>query len=147
MNESSVMTLAFAQAGGANTPQPTPATNILLIEHDADCADALEVLLAGLPRVRAVRSASTAQLALADIKLGHTPDVILLSACAEAHALLANIQALRAAAPGAAIVLLSLYPAALSANVAALVDAAISKDTRRVELVELLARLRGSRRS
>jgi DNA-binding NarL/FixJ family response regulator len=142
-----VMTLAFAQAGGASVPRPTSTTNILLIEHDADCADALEVLLAGLPRVRTVRAASTAQLALADIKLGHAPDIIMLASCTASHALVATIQALRDAAPSAAIVLLSLYPAALSADVSALVDAAISKDTRRVELVELLARLRGGHKA
>ena len=147
MNDSSaVTTLAFAQAGGSSAPRPASTANILLIEHVDDCADALEVLLGGLPRVRTVRAASTAQLALADIKLGHAPDVILLGSCAETHALVATIQALRAVAPSAAIVLLSLYPEALSADVATLVDAAISKDTRRVELVELLARLRGSRR-
>ena len=146
MNDSSaVSTLALARSGESSAPRPTSTTNILLIEHNEDCADALEVLLAGLPRVRTVRATSTAQLALADIKLGHAPDVILLGSCGETHALVAIIRALRAAAPGAAIVLLSLYPEALSADVAVLVDAAISKDTRRVQLVELLAQLRDSR--
>jgi DNA-binding NarL/FixJ family response regulator len=146
MNESNaVITLAFAQTGGSSAPRPVSTTNILLIERDEDCVDALEVLLAGLPRVRTVRAASTAQLALADIKLGHAPDIILLGSCADTHTLVATIQALRAVAPSAAIVLLSLYPEALSADVAALADAAISKDTRRVELMQLLAQFRGGR--
>jgi DNA-binding NarL/FixJ family response regulator len=145
MNDpAAVIPVAFAYPGGASAPSPaSQTTNILLIEHDDDCADALDVLLSGLPGVRTVRAARTAQLALADISGGHAPDVILLASCAEAHALLATIQALRLAAPGAAIVLLSVYPEALQADVAALVDATISKDTRRADLVRLLRQLRG----
>ena len=124
--------------------RPTTLANLLLIEHDDDCADALDVLLRALPGVRSVRVASSAQQALAALMHGQLPDMILLDACRGDVPLITALQALRVAAPRAVIVLLAVYPEALLPQVATLVDATISKDTRRSELVEVLERLRAA---
>src|SRR4051812_17521571 len=115
--------------------------DIVLVEHDCDCADALEVLLAGLPGVRDVRVVSSAREALVAVQRGRVPDAIFLNSSEGTYPLIDDIRSLRHAAPEAALVLLCVYPEALRADVAELVDAAITKDTCRRDLELLLDRL------
>lgn len=88
--------------------------SILLIDHDADVTDALETLLADLPRVEAVATVPDPETAFDRLAAGTPlPDVIFIDPRCRGSLCLAEaavLRQLRARAPHAAIVLLCVYP-------------------------------------
>jgi DNA-binding NarL/FixJ family response regulator len=136
-------TALLASTSGAT--QPPALANLLLIEHDGDCAEALHTLLVNLPGVHTVRVAATTQGACVEVAHGPAPDVIFVDACGGASNLATTLRALRVAAPRAALVVLSVYPDAELPVVTRLADATLSKDTSHTQLVALFERLRATR--
>ena len=130
-----------------------PAT-ILIVEHDADCADALQTLLADLPGVGQVRTAGSTDDALdlvaadADITAFNRsdlalPDVIFIDAQLNTpeSSIVEAISALRQIVPSAPIILLCLYPHALRDKIHTIADRCIRKDTSHRELRALVDEL------
>jgi len=130
-----------------------PAT-ILIVEHDADCADALQTLLAGLPCVGQVRTAGSTDDALdlvtadADIMaFGASyialPDVIFIDAQLDApeSSIVEAMSTLRQLVPSAPIILLCLYPHALRDKIHTIADRCIRKDNSYRELRALVDEL------
>lgn len=138
--------------------------NILIVEHDADCADALETILAALPGVATVQTAVTAADAFDLLDDGSydvvgfgmgpdvvpTPDVIFIGAhqldnCEIEFELLDTLTGFRSIAPDASIVLLCVYPNRYRDTLGDLVDGCIRKDTSASELRALIDDLRATR--
>jgi DNA-binding response OmpR family regulator len=133
---------------------PDPAT-ILIVERDADCADALQTLLADVPGVGLVRTAGSATDAL-ELVAGDddvtaydlsaavaTPDVIFIDAQLRTPeaTMVEEITSLRRTVPGASIILLCLYPHVLRDRIHSLADRCIRKDTTYRELRALVDEL------
>ena len=133
--------------------------NILIVEHDADCADALETILSDLPGVATVRTVGTAGAAFALLHDGPydvvgfgmpgapTPDVIFIGAHQPVAdevepQLIAAVTTFRKRVPDAWIVLLCVYPNQYRDTLRELVDGCIRKDTSARELRALIDRLR-----
>jgi hypothetical protein len=135
-------------AGRADSARSTdirrsePRLDLMLIEPDDDCADALEALLASVDGVGSVSVVQTLDDALRALDDGVTrPAAVFIATHSPTTALLDTLLSVRRRLPGAAIILLSVYPERVPAGVAALVDRCISKDTDRRELQELLETL------
>lgn len=118
--------------------------NILIIDEDRDCADALETLLEDMPGVGSVATASSASAALAtlhDSRLAHLPDVIFIDPQTRVDRVAstqATFRELRRRLPQAAIVLLNVYPCGITRSLRGLVDYALRKDTSYRELHDLI---------
>lgn len=145
-----------------NAPQPTNDHNICnasvtIVDADVDSAEALQALIGALPGVASVRTAPTADAALAllagdaevygyALPAGHIQQVVLL-AFADVQGDAANatetIARLRAVSPDVAIVLLCVYPEHARGPICELADICLPKDTSPVELRALLHGLRG----
>ena len=140
--------------------------NILIVEHDADCADALETILADLPGIATVLTAVTAGDAFdllddrsydvvgfgmaPDAVLDSAPDIIFIGAhqpdsCEVALELLDTLASFRERVPDASIVLLCVYPSQYRDALGELVDGCIRKDTSARELRTLIDDLRATR--
>lgn len=140
--------------------------NILIVEHDADCADALETILADLPGIATVQTAATAGDAFDLLNDGEydvvgfgmlpavapaaTPDVIFIGAHQPdstdvALELLDTLTTFRERVPDASIVLLCVYPSQYRDALDGLVDGCIRKDTSARELRALIDELRTTR--
>jgi len=164
-------TIIFAVDRGDNEvtvstfdPNNTAIANILIVEHDEDCADALEALLTDLPGVAHVKTAGTASAAFellddtddvvgfsADTEVvAATPDIIFIGAhqpdtFTSGQELIDTVTALRKRVPNASIVLLCVYPNQYRDTLGELVDGCIRKDTSARELRELIDGLRATR--
>jgi CheY-like chemotaxis protein len=147
-------------------PDQSPASdrdiaNILIVEQDADCADALETILADLPGIETVQSAETTANALTlldedehdGVGFGVTcdvapaPDVIFIGAdqpdsSEAAIELLETLTTFRRRLPNASIVLLCVYPSQYRDALGDLIDGCIRKDTNARELRRLIEKLR-----
>ena len=140
--------------------------NILIVEPDADCADALETLLSDLPGIATVQMAVTAGAAVdlldeasydvvgigipADNNGTPAPDVIFIGAHVPDAAaieleLLEALTTFRSRVPDASIVLLCVYPTRYRDMLGGLVDCCIRKDTSASELRALIDNLRATR--
>jgi len=154
--------LAAAPAGESDI------ANILIVEHDADCADALETILADLPGIATVQTAVSACDAfdLLDdgsydvVGFGMTPEVVPASnpdiifigahqpdSCDVALELLDTLTTFRERVPNASIVLLCVYPSQYREALGDLVNGCIRKDTSARELRALIDELRAARSS
>ncbi len=150
----------------ASLSDESDIANILIVEHDADCADALETLLADLPGIATVQTAVTAGDAfellddgsydvvgfgmLPDVVPALTPDVIFIGAhqpdsCDVALELIETLTSFRERVPDASIVLLCVYPGQYREALGGLVDGCIRKDTSARELRALIDGLRATR--
>jgi DNA-binding NarL/FixJ family response regulator len=150
----------------ASLDDESDIANILIVEHDADCADALETILADLPGIATVQTAATAGDAFDLLNDGEydvvgfgmlpavapaaTPDVIFIGAHQPdsndvALELLDTLTTLRARVPDASIVLLCVYPSQYRDALDGLVDGCIRKDTSARELRALIDDLRATR--
>lgn len=140
--------------------------NILIVEHDADCADALETILSDLPGITSVQTAVTAGDAFdllddgsydvvgfgmtPDVAPDSTPDIIFIGAHQPDSAeiqleLVETLTSFRDRVPDASIVLLCVYPSRYRDTLGALVDGCIRKDTNARELRALIDDLRAAR--
>ncbi|MDQ3547549.1 MAG: hypothetical protein M3439_01915, partial [Chloroflexota bacterium] len=167
-NHSSVDRADNGVALAASSTGDRDIANILIVEHDADCADALETILSDLPGITTVQTAVTAGAAfdLLDdrsydvagfgivpnaVQMSN-PDVIFIGA----HhpdadqvepQLLAAVTAFRSRIPDTSIVLLCVYPNQYRDTLRELVDGCIRKDTSARELRALIDNLRTTRAS
>jgi DNA-binding response OmpR family regulator len=145
----------------ALTFMPDPAT-ILIVERDADCADALQTLLADVPGVGLVHTAGSASDAI-ELVAGDndvtaynmsaaatvaTPDVIFIDAQLQTPeaSMVEEITSLRRAAPDASIILLCLYPHVLRDRIHSAADRCVRKDTSYRELRALVGELLSQKR-
>ena len=140
--------------------------NIMIVEHDADCADALETILADLPGIATVQTAVSAGDAFGllddgsydvvgfgmtpEVVPASTPDVIFIGADQPdtfdvALELLDTLASFRNRVPDASIVLLCVYPSQYREALGGLVDGCIRKDTSARELRALIDDLRANR--
>jgi CheY-like chemotaxis protein len=145
--------------------EPTDAT-ILIVEHDADCADALTTLLSNLPGIAAVRTTATATDAFelldrdTDDVVGFgmlsastrpsTPDIVFIASDqpdtgANTIQLLDTLTTFRGRLPDATIVLLCVYHDQCRTVLGGLADGCIRKDTNARELSFLIEELRAAR--
>ena len=126
---------------------PSTTGNILILDADADCADALDMFLNDLPGVGQVRTAATSEAGLT-LSQSLDPAVIFID-CMLPHELGTSLHAtmtgLRERFPRAAIVVLCLYPLREHDGAHRLADRCVRKDTSYRELrkltSELLARI------
>ena len=157
-SDNDVTTSAFA-------PMVNTIENILIVEHDADCADALESLLTDLPGIARVKTAGTASAAFELLDDGSydvvgfgagadtiptTPDVIFIGAhqpdtFTSSQELMNTVASLRERVPHASIVLLCVYPNQYRDALGEMVDGCIRKDTSARELRDLIDELREDR--
>jgi DNA-binding NarL/FixJ family response regulator len=140
--------------------------SILIVEHDADCADALETILSDLPGIATVQTAASAGDAfdllddgsydvvgfgmLPDTVPPSTPDIIFIGAHQPDSAeieleLVETLTSFRRRVPDASIVLLCVYPSRYRDTLGELVDGCIRKDTNARELQALIDDLRAAR--
>lgn len=169
LNTSTHITAAPDDNGVALVAAPdgeSDIASILIVEHDADCADALEAILADLPGIATVQTAVTAGDAfdlldngaydvvgfrsLQDIVPASIPDVIFIGAHQPdtsdvALELLDTLKSFRNRAPDASIVLLCVYPSQYRDALGGLVDGCIRKDTNARELRALIDDIRATR--
>ncbi|HEX5166732.1 MAG TPA: hypothetical protein VFV93_15110 [Thermomicrobiales bacterium] len=162
------MTTPDDRADNGVAPDQSPAVdreiaNILIVEQDADCADALEAILADLPGIATVQTAETTGDALSllndaeDDVVGFgiacvippAPDVIFIGADQPdsndvAFELLQTLTTLRRRVPDASIVLLCVYPSQYRDVLGDLIDGCIRKDTSARELHMLIDDLRAA---
>jgi len=113
--------------------------DVLLIEDNRDCADALEALLYGVPVVRSVTIAASLRAAIAECeRSGLRPAVVFVAGAADGP----GLSTLRQTIGDAVIVLLCVYPERLPyRDIASQVDYCVSKDTGRRDLAQLLSSL------
>ena len=88
------------------SPSPSSETSVLVVEGHALVRTALRALLQATPGLTVVAEARDCSAAL-DMARTHRPDVVLVNAGVAAGADAASILALRCAAPGACVLLLS----------------------------------------
>ena len=137
--------------------------NILIVEHDADCADALETILSDLPGIATVQTAVSAGEAFdllddgsydvvgfGQLPTAPAPDVIFIGAhqpdtTEVALELLETLTTFRNRVPDASIVLLCVYPSRFRDTLGELIDGCIRKDTSARELRQLIDDLRAAR--
>lgn len=125
-------------------PAPTRSRPALLIDSDADCREALGLLISDVPGIGPVWPAARLDDALR-IAREEQPAIVYLD-CPRCPEAMAIVQALRAAAPAAALALLCLYPERLPPALAAVVDQCVHKDVTYAELAALTQRLLAERR-
>jgi hypothetical protein len=134
-------------------------TNILIVETDSDCADALQALMEGLPCVGSVQTTQT--LAAARELLDAAPEVVAFAGHGAGHpavtaaapdviffdggltatdevGLRATLVEVRRRLPDATVVLLCVYPDHCHVSLSGLIDSCIPKDTNARELRALL---------
>ncbi len=135
--------------------------HILIVDHDADCADALQTILTDLPGIAAVRTTMTAGTAFDLLDDGSydvvgfglsqaissDPDIILIGAHQPEPSetdleLQETLKTFRSRVPHASIVLLSVYPNRYREAFGDHVDGCIRKDTNARELHALIDELR-----
>lgn len=151
-------------APGLSHAREREIANILIVEQDADCADALETILADLPGIATVQTAETTNNALTllhdaehdvvgfgiSCAVAPTPDVIFIGAdqpdsTEAAFELLETLTIFRRYVPAASIVLLCVYPSQYRDALGDLIDGCIRKDTNARELRALIDDLRATR--
>ena len=145
---------AVAAIRASSSISANKLAHVLIIDHDRDCIDALEMLLDDMPGVASVASAPSAAAAIATFdardaldafgRSARRPDIILIDPQVRVDriaSLQATLRALRQRLPDSAIVLLSVYPGSTNRALAGLVDRSIQKDTSYRELRALIAEL------
>jgi hypothetical protein len=126
----------------SETSVTTAAMDVMLIEHDRDCADALQSLLASIEGVGTVYVAATAGAALEAIEAKVIrPRAIFFATQADTPTLTATLIMLRRRVPEAIVVLLCVYPECHADEAAGFAVRCLSKDTGRRELVQVLSGL------
>lgn len=141
-------------------------STILIVEHDADCADALTTLLSSLPGIADVRATATATDAfdLLDndthdvVGFGMssgsarpaTPDIVFIAADQHdvdesTRELIDTLATFRDRLPDAALILLCVYHDQCRTALSGLADGCIRKDTNAHELTTLIEDLRAVR--
>jgi CheY-like chemotaxis protein len=125
----------------ASDRTPQQRLNILIVDHDRNCTDALELLLSDMANVGSIATAPSVDAAIAAFTrndcIGWLPDVIFIDPQTSVDRVLntqSTLRALRQQLPDASIVLLSVYTSGLRRNLRALVDHAIRKDVSRHDL-------------
>lgn len=140
--------------------------DILIVEHDADCADALATILSGLPGIASVQTTVSAGDAfdllddgscdvvgfgvMLGVRPSSPPDVIFIGAhqpdTSEIEPeLVETLSVFRRRVPDASIVLLCVYPGRYRDTLGDLVDGCVRKDTSARELRALIDALRAAR--
>lgn len=117
----------------------------LLIDPDEDCREALGMLISDIPGVGPVWTAAGLDEALLILRV-ERPAIIYLD-CSRCLIAGEAVQALRAAAPDAAYVLLCIYPERIPSALASEVDQVLHKDVTHAELESLTLRLLAAGRS
>jgi DNA-binding NarL/FixJ family response regulator len=138
--------------------------DIIIVDNDLDCADALQLLLSDVPGVGYVETVSDPESALT-LLAGRAPDVAAYAAPAASPpdgqfqvifldvksdrlreaSVYETLGALRAMRPDAAIVLLCLYPDRTQNSACSLADRCVPKDTSYHDLRALIDDLRAGR--
>ena len=136
-------------------------TRILIVEHDIDCLDALQTLLADMPGVGEVHAATTAvdafnligsspdaEVTAFSVPAANLPGVIFIDAQLPhpESSMVETLATLRQIAPDATIILLCLYPHSLRGRLHSIADRCIRKDTSYRELRALVDELLGASR-
>ena len=125
---------------------PSNLGNVLILDADTDCADALEMFLNDLPGVGEVRIVANAEAGLTLPQLAN-PAVIFID-CLLPHELGTSLHGtmtgLRERFPRAAIVILCLYPLREHDGAHRLADRCVRKDTSYRELRALTSELLAS---
>ena len=142
LDELSIAAPAMACVGVTPTGSPATARNpidVLLIEPDPDCADALSSILAGLPRIDrviVVEDAREAARALAGAEV--PPTIIMVDDQPGSCAILGTIDVVSEYAPEAALILLCVYPQCVDQRVRDRVRLCVSKDVTRADLARVV---------
>lgn len=124
--------------------------NVLIVDEDSDCIDALETLLASMPGVGSIIAATTVAGALDD--LTHLADSGASPAAQPPHLVLidpqtrygqqvdtvAMLRVVRDRLPDATIVLLNVYPSGMTRSLRRMIDRSIRKDMTYRELANLI---------
>jgi len=117
----------------------------LLLDPDEDCREALGMLISDVPGVGPVWTAAGLADALRIVR-DERPAIIFLD-CPRSPKTVEVVEALRAAAPDAAIVLLCIYPERMPAAVTTTVDRCVHKDVSYAELEALTLQLLAGNRA
>lgn len=119
----------------------TPA-NILLIEPDPDCADALAAILAGLADVEEVDVVASVGDAVRELQAAALPPaIVMVDDQPGSTEILGTIEVISRLAPASALVLLCVYPQCIDPRVRMRVDRCISKDSTHQELAQVVGGL------
>lgn len=126
---------------------PSSFANILILDADVDCADALEMFLDDLPGGGQVRSAATVEAGLTLLE-PLAPAVVFIDRLVPHElgaSLHATLTAIRVRVPHVAIVVLCLYPLREHDGAHRLADGCVPKDTSYHELRAITSELLGLR--
>jgi len=142
VDEVTIATTAMARlsvtSAGSPATSPDPI-NVLLIEPDPDCADALSAILAGLPRIDDVTVVANIRQAARLLEAATVPPAIIMvddqpGSCE----ILGTIDIVSEYAPEAALILLCVYPQCIDSRVRERVNYCVSKDVSRAELARVV---------
>jgi hypothetical protein len=149
-------------ATSTGTNANTMTADVIIVDTDVDCADALQLLLSDVPGVGYIQTAESPDSALEllamtpDVSAYAAPPATLLDGARQMQIVFLDVKAdqlreasvreslasLRAARPDAAIVLLCLYPDGTAGSACSLADRCVPKDTSYHDLRALIDDLR-----